>query len=85
MVFDMIPLKDFVFFVCPIAVPLFVINLFNMINSTLNIYFLFVSIFIVSILVFLFSELGFNENGLKKLLELIFNSKDEHIENFKKE
>ena len=83
-VYNLIPLHTFLFVVLPISLPLFLINFIALINNKLSILFIIFSTVVITITIFLCSELRFGETGFRLIYDLIFHSKIEHIENLRK-
>lgn len=83
-IYNLIPLKSFLFFVMPVSLPLLLLNLIHIMNNKINIPTIVFSTIIVTVTVFLCSELRFGETGFHLLYDLIFHSKMEHIEGGKK-
>lgn len=83
-VYGLIPFRSFLFIVLPICTPLFLLNFIALIQNKIDIVLLILSTIIVSIVIFLCSELRFGETGFNLIYDLLFHSKVEHIENFNK-
>ena len=83
-VYNLIPLHTFLFVVLPISIPLFIVNFVALINNKLSILFIIFSTVVITITIFLCSDLRFGETGFQLLYDLIFISKIEHIENLRK-
>lgn len=83
-VYNLIPLHTFLFIVLPISLPLFLINFIALINNHMSVIFLIFSTVVITITIFLCSELRFGETGFQLIYDLIFHSKIEHIENMRK-
>ena len=79
-VYGLIPLKTFLLCVLPFSGTLVLLNLLALISETFSILFFTISSILVSINVFLFSEIRFGQSGLRVLLDFIFNSKIEYYE-----
>lgn len=79
-VYSLIPLHTFILIVLPISLPLALINFIGLIQNKISIFFLIFSTVIITVTVFLCSELRFGETGFELLYDLIFHSKTEHIE-----
>lgn len=80
-VYGMIPLKNFLIFVLPFSGTLIITNLLSMISDNLKPWFLILSVLLISINLFLFSEIRFGQTGLRLILDIIFGSKIEHYDN----
>lgn len=83
-VYNLIPLHTFLFVVLPVSLPLCIINFVALINNKLSILFIIFSTVVITITIFLCSELRFGETGFRLIYDLIFHSKIEHIENLRK-
>ena len=82
--YNLMRLHTFLFVVLPISLHLFLINFIALINNKLSILFIIFSTVVITITIFLCSELRFGETGFRLIYDLIFHSKIEHIENLRK-
>lgn len=79
-VYQLIPLKDFIFFVIPFSGPIVAFNLFLLISGKFSFIVLAISSVLVIINGFLFSEIQFGQNGLRLIKDILRNSKIEYYE-----
>lgn len=83
-VFQLIPSKNCYLYVAPIVLPLFFTNFIGLLNYRINFPFLFLSIFISGIVIFLNADIRFGENGADLIRDLLESQIIIHYERFNK-